>query len=146
MTILAPEWIVIWAIRQLMHARVLRDFRNSRTDKGKLTQSVISSFAKQPSDLIAEWTLTNGFFMGMGGFILQNDGAPVFPLVFLEHFDKHHLILPWRLDFENFYAVEKNLVRDAKFDSNSLKRCISRERYWIEVKATGLQKFSFSLN
>ena len=49
--------------------------------------------------------------MGMGGFVLQTDGAPVFPLIFDLYpegafTNEPGRILPEQFEFENYYATE----------------------------------------
>jgi hypothetical protein len=57
------------------------------------------------------WTLTHGFFMGMGGFILQNDECRVFPIIFNGRFKDHSgefvRMEPDHFKFENLYENVK---------------------------------------
>jgi hypothetical protein len=48
--------------------------------------------------------------MGMGGFVLQDEGYEMFPIVFgadLIYLDKYIKMEPRHFKFKNFYPVEK---------------------------------------
>jgi hypothetical protein len=101
-------------------------------------------FLQTNESLGIEWTLTHGFFMGMGGFMLENHGAPVFPLVFdlgpSSDDDSMERITPEKFDFDNFYAAEKIEVRDEKFDYTTMRRSISKGEILDRSKGDWLAK------
>lgn len=83
--LVAPEFIVMWAIRQWIVARELsRAVRAAgespngntyRTKDGKGASCVVSNIFF--SDVLTqerEWTKTHGFFASMGGFMLSHNG------------------------------------------------------------------------
>ncbi|KAI0059852.1 hypothetical protein BV25DRAFT_1889281 [Artomyces pyxidatus] len=61
-TVLVPEWVLAWAVRQFLNARVVRD-----------DLRVAGCVAEQ-------WTVRHGFFVAMGGFNYYMDGKPRHPL------------------------------------------------------------------
>ncbi|KAF9470485.1 hypothetical protein BDN70DRAFT_998919 [Pholiota conissans] len=81
--LLAPELITAWALRQYWAAKELVESYN-RDMSDYITTDVISSKFFQDSALAdyqngkgSRWTLTHGFFLQMGGFMLCEDGKPV---------------------------------------------------------------------
>ncbi|KZP11718.1 hypothetical protein FIBSPDRAFT_837244 [Athelia psychrophila] len=64
-TLLVPEWVLAWAVRQFLQA----------TDQSKLTLNNYHSLC-----LFTAWTMTHGFLMIMGGFHSYRGGQPMFPL------------------------------------------------------------------
>ncbi|KAF9007180.1 hypothetical protein BDQ17DRAFT_1222892, partial [Cyathus striatus] len=62
----APEVIILWAIRQWVSAR-----RIARLRQGILVSVLIKSFQSLLFHLLENgWTLTHGFFLQIGGFML----------------------------------------------------------------------------
>ncbi|KAF8171311.1 hypothetical protein BJ912DRAFT_911624 [Pholiota molesta] len=57
--LLAPELITTWALRQRLAARRIMNEYNEKTSR------------------IERWSLTHGFFLQMGGFMLCEDGRPI---------------------------------------------------------------------
>ncbi|KAG1813929.1 uncharacterized protein BJ212DRAFT_384073 [Suillus subaureus] len=95
MALIAPELMVTWATRQFFSARAAaKDFNDeigaqyattqgdhrviSETtvkSLGEIEQSSGNPSAPKPADFTV-WTVTNGFFAWMGGFMLYVDGKP----------------------------------------------------------------------
>ena len=73
--LIAPEFVIIWAARQLVAAHDI-----AKKHKGVLLFLWISN---QFDNYIANvdisdrgWTITHGFFLSMGGFVLYNNDVP----------------------------------------------------------------------
>ncbi|KAI0043362.1 hypothetical protein FA95DRAFT_1498730 [Auriscalpium vulgare] len=63
-TLLVPEWVLAWAVRQYQNARNITQELELRCSPTR----------------IAEWTLRHGFFISMGGFHYYKNGRPIHPL------------------------------------------------------------------
>ncbi|KZP19170.1 hypothetical protein FIBSPDRAFT_744398 [Athelia psychrophila] len=99
-TLLVPEWVLAWAVRQFLRARVyakeleaarkgsffinllrvVRQFHRSQqansTNQRKQTLNNCHSLYLR----FTAWTITHGFLMTMGGFHFYRGGKPMFPL------------------------------------------------------------------
>ncbi|KAF8169803.1 hypothetical protein BJ912DRAFT_1048178 [Pholiota molesta] len=94
--LLAPELITTWALRQRLAARRIRNEYNKKIkiidseleqqNECKLScvlDNIRALFQDQSSPpafqkgRIERWTLTHGFFLQMGGFMLCEDGRPI---------------------------------------------------------------------
>lgn len=67
------------------------------------------------------WTLTHGYFMVMGGFILDHDECPAFPVVFENGME------PKDFDFKTFPALEKLESGSHRGTISMLSRSISKD-------------------
>jgi hypothetical protein len=90
---------------------------------------------------IGRWTLTHGFFMGMGGFILVHEDCQVFPIVLGEKFyytnvkvdeegqrtvhPRIGVIKPEHFDFKSFNSLEQMELNMKFKPAVILKRTIS---------------------
>ncbi|KAI0062764.1 hypothetical protein BV25DRAFT_1915890 [Artomyces pyxidatus] len=90
-TLLVPEWVLAWAVRQFLNARDLgRELQAAREEaerawdsagEGKIGyQQVLLAGHKRAGRLNGRWTTRHGFFVIMGGFHLYDDGVPQHPL------------------------------------------------------------------
>ncbi|KAF9473981.1 hypothetical protein BDN70DRAFT_885346 [Pholiota conissans] len=92
--LLAPELITMWALMQRVGAREIMETYN---------REILKDFTSQPTSIIdsikglfhdsppldsskssikgPRWTLTHGFFLQMGGFMLSEDGRPIHILI-----------------------------------------------------------------
>ncbi|KAF9473970.1 hypothetical protein BDN70DRAFT_866848 [Pholiota conissans] len=92
--LLAPELIAWWALDQRIAAReimdeynkeILKDFTSQPTSilnsiKGLFRDSQLSASSKSSMNR-PQWTITHGFFLQMGGFMLSEDGRPIHTLI-----------------------------------------------------------------
>ncbi|KZP19185.1 hypothetical protein FIBSPDRAFT_744342 [Athelia psychrophila] len=67
-TLVVPEWVLAWAIRQFLQAREY----TKRLERARNCHSLCLRFTA--------WTMTHGFLMTMGGFHSYRRGQPMFPL------------------------------------------------------------------
>ncbi|KAF8189019.1 hypothetical protein BJ912DRAFT_967721 [Pholiota molesta] len=84
--LLAPEAITAWALRQRLGAKKIMKAYNEDEgedlDKQKSNYflHIIRGFFQDPPPPAGgapRWTLTHGFFLQMGGFMLSEDGRPI---------------------------------------------------------------------
>lgn len=81
--IIAPEFIVLWALRQRTAAKRIKTESNDKYFNGADPETVscisqIKQWFKSPSKApVSGWTLAHAFFVQMGGLMLYNDGKPV---------------------------------------------------------------------
>ncbi|KAF9444790.1 hypothetical protein P691DRAFT_834470 [Macrolepiota fuliginosa MF-IS2] len=87
--LLAPEFMAWWAVRQRVAAgSIAREFNEKFHNSTGLPEENIWTWMKEwihGADEDAQsrgWTLTHGFFLQMGGFVLQHRGKPVSALTF----------------------------------------------------------------
>ncbi|KAF9474067.1 hypothetical protein BDN70DRAFT_816330, partial [Pholiota conissans] len=73
--LLAPELIIFWALQQRLAAREIMD-----DIKGLFHDSSPPESSKS-SMKIPQWTITHGFFLQMGGFMLSDNGRPIHILI-----------------------------------------------------------------
>ncbi|KZP06160.1 hypothetical protein FIBSPDRAFT_764841 [Athelia psychrophila] len=106
-TLLVPEWVLAWAVRQFLQARKYRDklerasiygafamVYNKNRPHERNTRRASSSDEEidQPpaphntpsKDSTDKWTMTHGFLMTMGGFRYYRGGQPTCPLEYHE--------------------------------------------------------------
>ncbi|KAF9472928.1 hypothetical protein BDN70DRAFT_925431, partial [Pholiota conissans] len=95
--LLAPELITYWALQQRIAAReimekynrvILKDFTSQPTSVLNNIKDVFrdsppptSSKSSKSSMNTPRWTVTHGFFLQMGGFMLSEDGKPIHILI-----------------------------------------------------------------
>ncbi|KAF9441395.1 hypothetical protein P691DRAFT_812841 [Macrolepiota fuliginosa MF-IS2] len=80
--IIAPEFVAIWAMRQRLAARRLKKDFNDRFHGGvdpdaSMLTKIKQWFAGPEENPREGWTLTHGFFIQMGGFMVFHNGKPV---------------------------------------------------------------------
>ncbi|KAF8953236.1 hypothetical protein BDZ97DRAFT_1929852 [Flammula alnicola] len=83
----APELMAMWAMRQYSGARkIMRDYNEHIAKATPPTHSIFESvrewfdgppMVKQRPEAIRPWTITHGFFVQMGGFLLCKGGRPI---------------------------------------------------------------------
>ncbi|KAF7973379.1 hypothetical protein HWV62_15475 [Athelia sp. TMB] len=110
-TLLVPEWVLAWALRQFLKARQIakeleeatldstKTINNAREGEGEgeasderggedetrllATRTTSESVAEQPTFVVRlSWTIVHGFFIIMGGFHYYQDGKPIWPIPF----------------------------------------------------------------
>lgn len=76
--LLAPEFIFVWSLRQLLRARRLakecRDAANANNRTSRFND--LKAICIHTEFSFIDWTLTHGFFILMGGFHRFSDGKP----------------------------------------------------------------------
>ncbi|KAF8969315.1 hypothetical protein BDZ97DRAFT_1915280 [Flammula alnicola] len=83
----APEFMALWAMRQYSGARkIMRDYNEHIAKATPPTRSIFESMrewfkgplaVKQGPEGVRPWTITHGFFVQMGGFLLCKAGRPI---------------------------------------------------------------------
>ncbi|KAF9470555.1 hypothetical protein BDN70DRAFT_998899 [Pholiota conissans] len=92
--LLAPELITYWALQQRLAAREIMEEYNKEILKDSTSQptSILDTIkglfhdstplpSSKSSIKRPRWTLTHGFFLQMGGFMLSEDGRPIHILI-----------------------------------------------------------------
>ncbi|KZP06529.1 hypothetical protein FIBSPDRAFT_804847, partial [Athelia psychrophila] len=88
-TLLVPEWVLAWAVRQFLQAR----------HYGKILERARAEADANAAQLAGTWTTSHGFLAIMGGFYYYRNGKPMFPLQVcvvgqLDHYEdqSHHIL------------------------------------------------------
>ncbi|KDQ49521.1 hypothetical protein JAAARDRAFT_200800 [Jaapia argillacea MUCL 33604] len=119
MALIAPELVIIWAMRQWFVAvRIATAYQGA-----KFHLSVAASLSDTTSSA-REWTRTHGFFTQMGGFMLVDDeGKPLRPLV-LDDLVK--------LDDSEFPRIKESDIQDkSKLDALSKALIVVQTTWFI---------------
>ncbi|KAF5354075.1 hypothetical protein D9756_007256 [Leucocoprinus leucothites] len=86
--IVAPEFILLWALRQRRAAKRIKTafnkdcFGDADPDDVKYTSQFWQLFESPSPAPVPGWTLAHAFFVQMGGLMLYRDGEPVKVLTF----------------------------------------------------------------
>ncbi|KAF9442586.1 hypothetical protein P691DRAFT_779324 [Macrolepiota fuliginosa MF-IS2] len=114
--IIAPELVAIWAMRQRLAAERLKKEFNDRFNNG--VDPTLSTSAKVKQWFMGPdktprrgWTITHGFFVQMGGFVLYDDGEPVKVLTF-----RRMLMAIQRNEINIPYIAEEDITDKSKGD------------------------------
>ncbi|KAF9471205.1 hypothetical protein BDN70DRAFT_978161 [Pholiota conissans] len=94
--LLAPELITYWALEQ----RLFRDSPSPSLSKSSMNRP--------------RWTITHGFFLQMGGFMLSEDGRPIHVLI-----DGSHQEIPKKLQL--IYNIEKGIISPPRITEEDIQ-------------------------
>ncbi|KAF8961086.1 hypothetical protein BDZ97DRAFT_1921611 [Flammula alnicola] len=122
---IAPEFMAWWAMRQYFGARkIMRDYNEhiakATPPTGSIFKSVREWFkgppvVEQRPETVRPWTITHGFFVQMGGFLLCKGGRPA-----------------RTLDYEGLKnlitnkAIDKPTITEVEIKDRSKGDCISK--------------------
>ncbi|KAI0058502.1 hypothetical protein BV25DRAFT_1902073 [Artomyces pyxidatus] len=88
-TLLVPEWVLAWAVRQFLNAREVKiklEKARSRAERAWADKAKVDGdddASRESADTrtpLVEWTARHGFFVIMGGFHNYENGEPRHPL------------------------------------------------------------------
>ncbi|KAF9474062.1 hypothetical protein BDN70DRAFT_842810, partial [Pholiota conissans] len=111
--LLAPELITFWALEQRISAREIMDEYNREILKGLFRDSPSPSSSK-PSMNRPQWTITHGFFLQMGGFMLSEDGRAIHILI-----DGSHQEIPNKLQL--IHNIKEGIISPPRITEEDIQ-------------------------